>query len=264
MLLARSQATGAMLCRAVFAYVAIMKVAIIGGGPSGLVTLKYLCAAQQSLGCEPVEAVLFEYQKDVGGTFLSRAYEDAEVCHSIAERAGADTNTQLVSSKQLTCFSDFRHESSKDFLSATEYVEYLRRYCSHFNLWPHIKLGARVASVARGGRRSHVIEYWTEEGSQRWECDAVAVCSGLHVEPNLPDICGISNAPVVIHSSQFKSRQQFDGCRLVMVVGCGETGADVAYLAATHPEVDRVVLCHKDGFHFAPKVCWHPPCCCMT
>lgn len=90
---------------------------------------------------------------------------------------------------------------------------------------------------------------------QIWECDAVAVCSGLHVEPNLPDINGISNAPVVIHSSQFKSRQQFDGCRLVMVVGCGETGADVAYLAATHPEVDRVVLCHKDGFHFAPKVC---------
>ncbi|XWW94464.1 hypothetical protein V2A60_002407 [Cordyceps javanica] len=222
-----------------FADLTTMKVAIIGGGPSGLVTLKYLCEAQQSLGCEPVEAVLFEYQRDVGGTFLTRAYEEAEVGRTVDEGLtsgrSADNGIQLVSSKQLTCFSDFRHQSSKDFLSAPEYVDYL------------------LVSVSRGGRHSHVIEYRTDEGSLRWDCDAVAVCSGLHVEPNLPDISGIRNAPAVMHSSQFKSRQQFDGCRLVMVVGSGETGADVAYLAATHPEVDRVVLCHNDGFHFAPK-----------
>ncbi|KAM3541861.1 hypothetical protein ARSEF1564_005229 [Beauveria bassiana] len=64
-----------------------MRVAVIGGGPSGLVTLKYLCEAQKSLGCEPVEVVLFEYQDGVGGTFLGRAYEDAEV--SCAEESEA-------------------------------------------------------------------------------------------------------------------------------------------------------------------------------
>ncbi|KAH8715427.1 Dimethylaniline monooxygenase [N-oxide-forming] 2 [Beauveria bassiana] len=163
-----------------------MKVAIIGGGPSGLVTLKYLCEAHQSLGCEPVEAVLFEYQNDVGGTFLARAYEDAE----------------LVSSRQLTCFSDFRHASSKDFLAASEYVEYLRNYCSHFNLWPHIKLSTRVVSVSRGSRRNHVIEYQADGRSLQWGCDAVAICSGLHVEPNVPEISGISHARRVMHSSQ--------------------------------------------------------------
>lgn len=39
-----------------------------------------------------------------------------------------------------------------------------------------------------------------------------------------------------------------------MVVGSGETGADIAYLAVTTPGVERVVLCHRDGVHFAPKV----------
>ncbi|KAM3450858.1 hypothetical protein NHJ6243_009718 [Beauveria neobassiana] len=215
-----------------------MRIAVIGGGPSGLVTLKYLCEAQKSLGCEPVEVVLFEYQDGVGGTFLGRAYEDAE----------------LVSSKQLTCFSDFRHQSSKDFLATSEYVEYLHDYCSHFKLWPHIKLSTRVISVSRGTHSNHVIKYQANDGRlQRWDCDAVAVCSGLHVEPNVPHIRGISTVKKVMHSSQFKSREQFNGCKVVMVVGCGETGADVAYLAATHAEVDRVVLCHKDGFHFAPK-----------
>ncbi|KGQ02402.1 Dimethylaniline monooxygenase [N-oxide-forming] 2 [Beauveria bassiana D1-5] len=137
-----------------------------------------LWLAHQSLGCEPVEAVLFEYQNDVGGTFLARAYEDAE----------------LVSSRQLTCFSDFRHASSKDFLAASEYVEYLRNYCSHFNLWPHIKLSTRVVSVSRGSRRNHVIEYQADGRSLQWGCDAVAICSGLHVEPNVPEISGISHA----------------------------------------------------------------------
>jgi len=56
-----------------------MKVAVIGAGPSGLVTLKYLLEAHKYLGCEPVEARLFEYQPQVGGTFVARVYEDAEV-----------------------------------------------------------------------------------------------------------------------------------------------------------------------------------------
>ncbi|PMB63407.1 hypothetical protein BM221_009000 [Beauveria bassiana] len=65
---ARCEATDVKLRRAAFAEPAITKVAIVGGGPSGLATLKYLWEAQQPLGCEPAEAVLFEYQNDVGGT----------------------------------------------------------------------------------------------------------------------------------------------------------------------------------------------------
>ena len=56
-----------------------MKVAVIGAGPSGLVTLKYLKEAHSSLGCVQVDARLFEYQPQVGGTFVARVYEDAEV-----------------------------------------------------------------------------------------------------------------------------------------------------------------------------------------
>ncbi|PQK18121.1 hypothetical protein BB8028_0012g00180 [Beauveria bassiana] len=100
-------------------------------------------------------AVPFEYQNDAGGTVLARAYEDAE----------------LVSSRQLTCFSDFRHPSSKNPPAASEYVEYLRNYCSHFNLWPHIKLSTRVVSETQSLEGKRMLAAVV--------CDAVAICTGV-------------------------------------------------------------------------------------
>ena len=56
-----------------------MRVAVIGGGPSGLVTLKYLITAHKFFGGEAIEARLFESEGSIGGTFKHRSYEDAEV-----------------------------------------------------------------------------------------------------------------------------------------------------------------------------------------
>lgn len=56
-----------------------MRVAVIGAGPSGLVTLKYLVTAHQYHPVEPLEVRLFESKESVAGTFRYRVYEDAEV-----------------------------------------------------------------------------------------------------------------------------------------------------------------------------------------
>jgi dimethylaniline monooxygenase (N-oxide forming) len=56
-----------------------MKVAIIGGGPSGLTTLKWLATAHEYfIGLEPIEVRLFEAEEDIGGTFRYRVWKDAE------------------------------------------------------------------------------------------------------------------------------------------------------------------------------------------
>ncbi|KAF0636127.1 hypothetical protein FPSE5266_07912 [Fusarium pseudograminearum] len=214
-----------------------MRVTVIGGGPSGLVTLKYLLNAHLSLDSDPIEVRLFELDDTIGGVFATRVYEDAE----------------LVSSKQLTTFSDFRCPQEKDFLSANDYLQYLKDYCSYFDLWPHITLGVEVQSVTSTSSKAYVISYSSKDGKVfTWDCDAVAVCSGLHKEPNLPSIPGLQHVPEVIHSSDFKTKSQFGINKTVMVIGSGETGADIAYLAVTSP-TKQVLMCHKDGFHFAPK-----------
>lgn len=57
----------------------VLKVAVIGAGPSGLVTLKYLLEAHKFFPGAEIEADLFEKERDVGGVFSYGVYEDAEV-----------------------------------------------------------------------------------------------------------------------------------------------------------------------------------------
>ena len=56
-----------------------MKVAVIGAGPAGLVTLRYLSTAHHYFPIDPIEVICIEAEGDLGGTFKYRVYEDAEV-----------------------------------------------------------------------------------------------------------------------------------------------------------------------------------------
>lgn len=217
-----------------------MRVAIIGGGPSGIVQLKVLTEAHRRFSVAPFEIRLFESHHRLGGIFAHHSYEEAE----------------LVSSKYLTAFSDFRPRSDDaDFFSADRYLEYLDDYATHFELWPYIHLNTWVKSVRRGDASEHVVTYRTAAGEEvEWECDAVAVCSGVHAIPNMPNLPGIEHVPVAMHSADFKTREQFGKGKTVMVIGSGETGADLCYLAVTG-ETERVILCHRDGWLGAPKAC---------
>lgn len=80
-----------------------MRVPVVGAGPSGLVTLKYLVTAHQLLGTEPIEATLFQGGDQVGGTFVARVYEDAEASRSHAPYSlGPKTNYTVAGFFQAT------------------------------------------------------------------------------------------------------------------------------------------------------------------
>ncbi|KAI0100389.1 FAD/NAD(P)-binding domain-containing protein [Nemania sp. FL0031] len=213
----------------------MVRVAIVGAGPAGIITLRYLLAAENALQCEPIEVKLFECDTGVGGTFRARMYEEAE----------------LVSSTRFTTFSDFRLGDAPDFLSAIQYLKYLENYCSHFKLWPYMNFSCIVTNLEKQDG-CHVLTYVTNGQQETWTCDAVAVCSGLNVNPNIPHIEGIERVSTVIHSSQFKKKEQFGINKTILVLGAGETGADIAALAISSP-TKKVVWCHRDGFHLATK-----------
>ncbi|KAI9902132.1 hypothetical protein N3K66_003949 [Trichothecium roseum] len=215
-----------------------MKVAIIGGGPSGLATLKFLKTAHEYFPIPPAEARLFEATNEIGGTFTQRVYEDAE----------------LVSSKYLTTFSDFRlPPEAPDFVTPARYVQYLDEYVAHFNIRDHINLSAPVQKVERY-KNGHRVTFKKADGNiDTYECDAVAVCSGLNVHPRIPNIKGIEKVAAVMHSSDIKGRSQFGENTNVVVLGAGETGMDMGHLAVTSP-TKSITICHRTGFFCGPKI----------
>ncbi|KAL0947463.1 hypothetical protein HGRIS_013569 [Hohenbuehelia grisea] len=172
--------------------------------------------------------------------------------------------------KQLTSFSDFRLPlDHPDHLTLEEYVEYLRAYCKKFRLNELIQLGTKVTNISRDRTTGeHEVSYVRKlPGSDQWEstprvirAQYVAICSGLHVTPAVPDIPGIQSVlqrddtevtPAVYHSHEYKVRDQLAG-RRVLILGTGETGMDLAYEAAK-AKAKEVVLCTRGGFLSFPK-----------
>ena len=159
-----------------------------------------------------------------------------------------------MSSRQLTTFSDYRYPpESPDFLSTTEYCTYLEGYVQQFQLQDYIHLSSLVTEVTPNIDGGHIVKYTKYGQTLEYHCEAIAVCSGLHVTPNIPFVEGIDNVPKVMHSSEFKERKEFGVDKHVMIVGSGETAMDIAHLAITS-QTRKVILCHRDGFFVAPKV----------
>jgi dimethylaniline monooxygenase (N-oxide forming) len=169
-------------------------------------------------------------------------------------------NVELVSSKHITCFSDFRLPLERpDYMSFEDYLNYLADYCTYFNLWPHIRLNSRIVQITRELKdKGHRITYRDQSTNQTiiMQADALAICTGLHATPWIPTIDGLENlksvGAVVLHSSEYHSRDQVRGKR-VLVVGSGETAMDLVY-ESIKSDCPEVVLCHRNGWLSIPKV----------
>jgi dimethylaniline monooxygenase (N-oxide forming) len=187
-------------------------------------------------------------ESSIGGTFKYRSYENAE----------------LVSSKQLTTFSDFRLPlDSPDHISLPDYVEYLKSYIDHFGLWKHINLDCRVDSIKphpQDSKSRYRVTYSRRKDGpgaavepEAFDCSHLAICTGLHVQPNIPQIPGIEFLQGdAFHSSLYKDRSQLQD-HDILLLGCGETAMDIAYEAIKAP-ARSVTMCFRTGFLSFPKV----------
>lgn len=223
-----------------------MRILVIGAGASGLVTAKTLREAGH-------EVRIVEASSTIGGTFENKAYKDA----------------RMVSSKYLTCFSDFRRPEAEMHMTLKDYVLYLREYAAHFGISELIRFNVKVINVQKGCNTKDSYEV-TLQGDgddshpsvEVW--DAVAVCSGLHNVPRIPDFPGQEKfAGQILHSSNYKDPEIFKD-RKVLIIGTGETAFDLGYAAATHG-AQSVTMSTRHGFVSVPA-CFgenNPPLDCV-
>jgi dimethylaniline monooxygenase (N-oxide forming) len=187
------------------------RVAVVGAGPSGLVTVKELLDEGHAPTC-------FERAEGIGGVFRF-GEKDGVVWESC----------RLTSSPLLTAFSDFPAPADQLMhLPVGEYVDYLDRYCNAFDLHRHLRFRTTVEAVTRNPAGDWTVRMCDAAGTREERFDAVALCSGLHQHPHLPRLPGQETyTGTILHGAQYRRPSQVAGKR-VLVVGAGESGADIA------------------------------------
>ncbi|MCS7161820.1 MAG: NAD(P)-binding domain-containing protein [Bacteroidia bacterium] len=204
---------------------------IVGAGPSGLATLRRAKEAGLS-------ALAFEKRHDVGGLWL---YEDDPEGHSSAYKT-----LTMITSKACSHFEDFPFPAEwPDYLPYYLAQTYLRRYAEHFGLLSAIHFEEAVVSARPTPEGWEVT---TSRGEAYYGRYLVAA-SGHHWKPLLPEYPGRFTGET-FHSHAYKNPLQLAG-RRVLVVGAGNSGADIA--------VDAVRVAHsvdmslRRGYYILPK-----------
>lgn len=217
--------------------------AVIGAGPMGLATARTL----QKHG---LPFIGFELHSDVGGLWdianpQSTVYESAH----------------LISSKRMTEFTEFpMRDSVAPYPRHDELRRYFAEFADEFDLRRHFEFGTRVVRVVRatagmptesaGGTEAGWDVTTACGGVERTRRFAgVLIATGTLHHPHQPPLPGTFSGRVM-HSAEYKSAEAFAGQR-VLIVGCGNSGADIAVDAVKQARSVDISL--RRGYYFLPK-----------
>jgi putative flavoprotein involved in K+ transport len=112
--------------------------------------------------------------------------------------------------------------SARSYPTKDEMADYLEAYAARFDLT--VRTGMKVDRLSRNEQR-----YVVSSGGQRLEADQVVVASGAYHAPRIPDFAPELGPQIVqLHSSEYRDPSQLrEGA--VLVVGAGNSGAEIAY-----------------------------------
>lgn len=203
-----------------------MRVCVVGAGASGLVAAKELIA-------EGHDVVVVERRSGLGGLF------NIGLGPAGKGEAGGTTiykGAYLTISAGVMEFSDFPGPylagGIRPTWSHAEYQAYLEQYTAHFGISQKIRFNTSVDKCVKleGGRWA--VAFTTAAGEQSTEqFDALAVCSGTHQSPKMPQWAQPSQSAAfggeIRHSFNYVDAADLAGKRVVCI-GLGESGADIS------------------------------------
>ena len=205
--------------------------AVIGAGPMGL-------AAARNLDRYGLDFIGFELHSDVGGLW------DIDNPHSTMYQSA-----HLISSKTMTEFSEFPMKPAvADYPSHRQMRDYFRDFARHFNLYRFYEFNTRVLSVEREGDSWRITSECNGETQSRL-FEGVLIANGTLHHPNVPSLPGEFSGRLM-HSAEYRDPEDLRDQR-VLIVGCGNSGADIAVDAVHHAA--SVDLSLRRGYYFLPK-----------
>lgn len=205
------------------------RVAIIGAGMSGLVALHRLRQAG-------VDAVVYEKNQDVGGTWLENTYPGC--------RVDVPTFFYSYSFVQRTDWPETY--SRQDVL-----LDYFRTCADDLGLRPHIRFSTEVSSMVWDDDAQHwTLELQGPDGEETVTAHAVISAVGQLNRPKMPDIAGLGSFEgEAFHSARWDHDVELAGKR-VGVIGTGCSAAQFIPVVAT--EASHLTIFQRTPNWLAP------------
>jgi cation diffusion facilitator CzcD-associated flavoprotein CzcO len=214
---------------------------VIGAGVSGLTTAKQLADRGIPFDC-------FEMGSAIGGNWQ---YDND------SGRSPAYASLHIDTSKDRFAYADL--DMPKDwpaYLHHSQVFEYLNMYAEKYGLKSQISFRHQVlhAVPTEDGWSVTVRNIATGDESTA-PYRAVVVASGHHWDPNLPLHDGPFSGETM-HAQSYREPERFIG-KDVVVVGVGNTGADIASELSWH--ANSVTLSTRSGAHVLPRFVFGRP-----
>ncbi len=222
------------------------RLAIIGGGSSGLICLKNGLDVLSDW-----EIVCFEKSDRIIG------------CWGNPYPGFVSTSTKYTT--QFACFPQYdasvkldAGESRSEFFRDDQYGQYLEAFAERFSLRRHIALHSHVESLRRGtaGTGWDLTITCSKDGRSKTTTehfDNVILCSGLAAEPK-PLECEIDHLAVSELNHPDGLGHVTNQC--IVVVGGGESAVDYANRLASPQLNNKVFLSLHSGIRVSPR--YHP------
>ncbi|HEX2784628.1 MAG TPA: NAD(P)/FAD-dependent oxidoreductase, partial [Ilumatobacteraceae bacterium] len=212
-----------------------LRVAVIGAGMSGLLAAHRL----RQVG---IDAVVFEKNADVGGTWLQNTYPGCRV----------DVASHLY------CYSFAQRDDwPQHFSTQPELLDYFQAFAADHDLRPLIRFSTTVDAVEFDDESAAWSVRTIDAGgrSETHQFDAVINATGQLNRPKFPDIDGrASFAGTAFHSAEWDDGADLVGKR-VAVIGTGASAAQFIPLIAEQAET--VLVMQRTPNWLAPTFDYH-------
>ncbi len=195
---------------------------IIGAGPAGLAMAGRF--RQLSIPFEIIE----------------RSQRIANAWHEHYDRLHLHTVKELSHLPGLPFPADYPR-----YVPRKKLVAYYEQYAEHFDIRPHF--GVEVTSIQRVG------DTWQVQArdGRMFEAEQVVIATGVNRKVNRPGFAGEENFQgEILHSRDYKNAEPFLNQR-VLVVGMGNTGAEIALDLSEHGV--ETFLCVRGMVNIVPR-----------
>lgn len=219
--------------------------ALIGAGPTGL-------SAARNLSRRGIPFIGFEIHSDVGGLW------DIE-----SKKSTMYESAHLISSKTTTAYDEFpMRDEVADFPSHWEMNTYFKDYADTFDLRRNYRFNTEVIR-AEPENPDAADSAWKvtvrgEDGEEETGTYAgVIIANGILSEPSVPTFEGQEDFDgEILHTASYKRPDIFRDKR-VLIVGCGNSGCDIAVDAVHYAKSIEMSL--RSGYWFFPKYIFGRP-----